>query len=221
MMIAHPQMDSLIDLSIEKVNTLVIENPAFFRELLQDMNAQIQGYTGKRVLSRDNEPVDFSRNAEIIDSFLSFEINRKPLITKLIARMEAAAVSESYYLRTAKLMGELEQYVLELSFDLPCNVFCSKMSIGGVLRSAGLEISSDYDNDLERLLDYMELTRELDREKLFIIVNLRSYFTDAEVSAFLSTVISHEYQVLLVDSASREKLPNELRVTVDNDLCEF
>ncbi len=118
-------------------------------------------------------------------------------------------------------MRELEQYVLELSFDLPCNVFCSKMGIGGVLRSAGLEISNDYDNDLERLLDYMELTRELDREKLFIIVNLRSYFTDAEVSAFLSTVISHEYQVLLVDSASREKLPNELRVTVDNDLCEF
>lgn len=221
MMIAHPQMDALIDFSIEKVNTLVIENPMFFRELLQDMNDQIQGHTGKTVLSRDNEPVDFSRHAEIIDSFLSFEINRKPLTTKLIARMEAAAVSESYYLRTAKLMGELEQYVLELSFDLPCNVFCSKMSIGGVLRSAGLEISNDYDNDLERLLDYMELTRELDREKLFIIVNLRSYFTDAEVSAFLSTVISHEYQVLLVDSVSREKLPNELRVTVDNDLCEF
>lgn len=105
--------------------------------------------------------------------------------------------------------------------DLPSDVNCSKMNIGGVLRSAGIEISDDYNNDLERLLDYMELTRELEREKLFVFVNLRSYYADESVSAFLSSVLGHGFSVLLVDSVSKEKLPEEQRITIDIDLCEF
>lgn len=81
--------------------------------------------------------------------------------------MEAAAISESHFLRNTELMRELEEYVQDLSFDLPCEIFCSRMNIGAVLRLLGIEIADNYDNDLERLLDYMELSRELDREKLF------------------------------------------------------
>ena len=135
--------------------------------------------------------------------------------------MEAAAISESHFLRNTELMRELEEYVQDLSFDLPCEIFCSKMNIGAVLRLLGIEIADNYDNDLERLLDYMELSRELDREKLFILVNLRSYYTDAEVSKFFSSVIDHEFNVLAVESFSRKTLQNEARLTVDGDLCEF
>lgn len=49
---------------------------------------------------------------------------------------------------------------------MPCTVSCDKIGIGGVFRSAGLGILDDYGNDLERILDYMELTRELERGNL-------------------------------------------------------
>lgn len=221
MMLAHPQLDAVFDFSSQKVNTLVIENPSFFMEFLRDVSEQIGGCSGKTVLSQKNTPIDFAKNAEIIDGFISFEISRKVLINKIISRMEAAAISESNFLKNTELMRELEEYVQDLSFDLPCEIFCSKMNIGAVLRSLGIEIADNYDNDLERLLDYMELSRELDREKLFILVNLRSYYTDAEVSNFFSSVIDHEFRVLAVDSFSRKTLQNEARLTVDGDLCEF
>lgn len=139
----------------------------------------------------------------------------------MIARMEAEAVSETNYLRTNQLLGELEKYIHFLSFDLPCDIFCSKLNIGTVLKAVGVDIPDDYESDLDRLLDYMDLTRELERDKLFIFVNLRSYYDDAEIQCFFSSALSHEYQVLCVDSVSRELLPNEHRITVDNDLCEF
>ena len=221
MMLAHPQMDAVFDFDGGKVNTLVIENPDFFREYLRDIEVQIRGYSGKAVLSRDDAPIGFSGNAELIDSLLSFEIGRKTLLTRLVSRLEASAVSEGNYLRTAQLLGELEQFIQELSFDLPCDVFCAKMSIGSILRAVGIEIPDDYESDLERMLDYMELTRELERDKLFIFVNLRSYYADESVSVFLASIISHEYRVLLVDSAAKTVLPGEARVTVDPDLCEF
>lgn len=95
------------------------------------------------------------------------------------------------------------------------------MNIGSILKAAGLEFCDDYDSDLERFLDYMEITRELDRDKLFLFVNLRSFYPDAEIGAFIDSALGHEYHVLMVDSSARSLLPDECRTTVDADLCEF
>lgn len=63
--------------------------------------------------------------------------------------------------------------------------------------------------------------REFDRDKLFVIQGIRSFFSDDKAEAFLKTVLSQGYQVLLVDCVARKKLPSEKRLTIDNDLCEF
>lgn len=218
---AHPQLDQVLTLNGNRVATLVIEQPRLFRALLRDMDAQLAGGKGQAVLSQDSRILPFDRQAEIIDSFLHFQLGRKPLLTRLTSRLETLAMEEENYLRTAQFTGELEQYIMELSLDLPCDVYCSKMNFGGILRAVGVEIVDDHENDLERLLDYMELTRELEHERLFILVNLRSYYSDEEVEAFFASVLSHEFLILPVDSVSRAQLSNEQRVTVDDDLCEF
>lgn len=218
---AHPQLDHVLRLDGGGVATLVIEQPQFFRALLQDVDEQINGGRGQAVLSRDDRPLPFDHHAELIDGFLHFQLGRKPLLTKLTNRLEALAVEEENYPRAAQLMGELEKFIMELSMSLPCDIYCSKMSFGGILRAVGVDIAEDQGSDLERLLDYMELTRELDHERLFILVNLRSYYSDAEVEAFFASVLAHEILILPVDSVSRARLKNEQRVTVDDDLCEF
>ena len=81
--------------------------------------------------------------------------------------------------------------------------------------------AQDYDDPLEKILDYMELVREFDREKLFIFVNLRSFFPDDRVALFLESALGHGFQLLLIDGREYDKLELERRVTVDRDLCEF
>lgn len=221
MRLAHPQLDQVLTLDGDHVAALVIEQPQFFRAFLQDIDVQLAGGKGRAVLSRDGQIIPFDRHAEMIDSFLHFQLGRKPLLTRLMNRLEMLAMEEDHYLRTAQFTGELEKYVMELSMGLPCDVYCSKISFSGILRAVGVDIVDDYESDLERLLDYMELTRELEHERLFILVNLRSYYSDAEVEAFFASVLSHEFLILPVDSVSRARLSNERRVTVDDDLCEF
>ncbi|MGM9613703.1 MAG: type II-A CRISPR-associated protein Csn2 [Butyricicoccus sp.] len=221
MNLAHPQLDHVLSIGGDRVATLVIEHPAFFREFLRDIDGQIAGGEGKTALSRDNKILPFDRHAEMIDGFLHFTLSRKPLLTKLTNRLEALAMEEENYVRTAKLSGEVEKYIMELAEPLPCSIYCSKTEFSGVLRAVGVDIVDDHESDLERLLDYMELTRELERERLFILVNLRSYYSDAEVEAFFASVLAHEFLILPVDSVFRARLRNEWRVTVDDDLCEF
>lgn len=218
---AHPQLDNVLNIGSSVVSTLVIENPKFFHTLLRDMDEQISGGSGSAVISENNRILPFDSHAEIIDSFLHFRLGRKPLLTKLINRLETTATNEENYLRTAELTSELEKYIIELSQDLPCSIYCSKIGFDGILRAVGVDIADDCESDLERLLDYMELTRELDRERLFILVNLRSFYTDAEVEAFFASVLAHELLILPIDCVSRARLKNERRITVDDDLCEF
>ncbi len=221
MNLAHPQMETVLDFSIPKVNTLVIENQDFFRTFLQDIRYQIDGFDGKTVLSERNTLLEWPKRVEILDSFLSFQLNRKPLLTKIAASMEAAAVSEGFYGRTVQMLSQIEGYLDALAFAMDCDVSCGELTVSGLLKAVGVSLREDYDDPLERLLDYMELVRYYEREKLFIFVNLRSWFSDESVCRFLQTALDYQYQILLVDACEYPKLSEEQRLIIDNDLCEI
>ena len=88
-------------------------------------------------------------------------------------------------------------------------------------RKGILLLNTVYGNPIEKLIDYMSLVRDLDRDKLFVFVNLRSWFTDNEVSLFVKTVLAHKYRILLIDNCEYPKLENERRIIIDRDLCEI
>ena len=67
----------------------------------------------------------------------------------------------------------------------------------------------------------MELMRELDRDRLFIMINMRSYFSNEEMERFVESVCLHDFKLLLIESTSRSILNNTKRYTIDEDLCEF
>ena len=74
---------------------------------------------------------------------------------------------------------------------------------------------------LEKIFAYMELVRELDRDRLFIMVHMRSYFSDEDMERFVESVCLHDFKVLLLESNAYSRLKNTKRYIVDEDLCEF
>lgn len=218
---AHPLMDAVLKFDEDRVPTLVIENRSFFRQIVQDIYAQTEGYSGECVLSRDLKPIEFSKNAELIDSPISFSVNQKSLLTKIVSALEKLAVNESFYLKTAELIQGIGEYFSELTKEQTAELYCSKLNISSILKAIGICVADDYASPLEEYIDYMELTREFDRDKLFIFINLRSYFPDSELQAFLETVLAHEYKILLIDNKAYDILSIEKRVIIDEDLCEI
>ena len=72
-----------------------------------------------------------------------------------------------------------------------------------------------------RIFSYMETVRELDRDRLFIMVNMRTYFSDEEMERFTESACLHDFKLLLLESISHPPLKHVRRYTVDSDLCEF
>lgn len=88
-------------------------------------------------------------------------------------------------------------------------------------KSIGIEFEDDYECIGEKVIDYMELVREYDRNKLFILVNIRSFIDDMEFEKLLDTILRKKLDVIVLENSERPICINERRFIVDSDLCEI
>lgn len=85
----------------------------------------------------------------------------------------------------------------------------------------GVEFEEEYSSLGEKLMNYFELVRAYDREKTFILFNLRGFMDEKEINLFFDEVLKRGHQILLIDSMSYPLAEKERRVLVDKDLCEI
>ena len=181
MMLAHLQLESVIDFSSPEVNTLIIENQDFFRNFLQDIRFQLDGFSGKSVLS---EKTYHWTGAKTVSFWIAFSLS---------------TWTASHFCAKFHLLWKAPQWQRGTT-SKPWQFFPKLNAIWMTWFSPRIAMwyADDYPDPLERLLDYMELVRCYERNKLFIFVNLRSYFPDDSVQRFLQTTIDHQYTLLLV-----------------------
>ncbi len=220
-MFVHPEINYLFDTEIQQVQTIIIENQAFFLKLLTQINEQIEDFDGKCVLSENDSPIPFAKNAEILDRFVPFDINRKPLLTKIATALEKVAMVAEKNNKTMRILAQLENYLDEIAFLSDCSITFPKLSVSGIIKSASPELPDDYDSLGEKILDYMELVREFDRRKLFFTVNLRSYLSDNDAELFMKSVISHGFHLIMLENKEYGCSEYEKRLIIDSDLCEI
>ncbi len=224
MRLVYPEIETVFEWPAPTVPVLVIENQRLFRRVLTDIRLATEGVKTAVVLSDSNRPISLSKHVVMISDFLHFELNQKSLLNKVSASLEQSALSEEQYLETQTLLTEIETTIDDWAFAFPCDIVVSKLTVASLLKAVGIALREEYEGEsgeMEKVLDYMELVREFDGDKLFITVNMRNWFSDEIVASFMQTALSHEYKVLMVESYAHSRLSEERRVTIDRDLCEF
>lgn len=221
MKLVYKNMGHIISFDDGYVNELVIENKKMFFNAISNAVAQADGGRGDFLLSVSDKPVEFSRYADVTVQFAPFQINRKSLLTKLYSALEQKSLLAENYQTTGELLSQVERYVLYLAEDLPFEVDCQKLSVGPIIKAVSPEIDEADKTPIERIFSYMELVRELDRDRLFVMINMRTYFSDDEMETFAESVCLHGFKVLLIENSSQTKLKNTKRYMIDEDLCEF
>ena len=216
-----PELSTPITFEEGCVSSLVVENASALRRLLEDLYTQQNGGSGFCVLSENDTPISISKFLDLTTSFVPFELNRKSLLNKILSAMEKTAQNETFFLKTQELLSHAENYMSDLSYDQICELEFDKLSVGSLLKAFGIRIYEEEQTTLLKILNYMELVREYDRDKLFVFLNLRSFFEDKEVELFCDSVLAHKFRVLLIEDHERPKLSCEKRRILDADLCEI
>lgn len=207
--------------SRDYINTLVVENPSFLYDILMDINNQFAGNEGRTVVSETDKVLPLEKYTELIAQFVPFNINQKSLVNKLIARICDVAVDSDHFMQTTELMTSIEQYCMGLCLNLSGNIDFTKITSDNIIKASGVEFVDDYDSLSEKLLDYFELVREYDKEKVFILFNIRSVMSTDELQMFVDEILKRGFQVLLLDSTEYTILDKEKRVIIDKSLCEI
>ena len=65
----------------------------------------------------------------------------------------------------------------------------------------------------------MELVREYDSERIFIMLNLRSYISDNEMNKFVNDVVVRGYKLLMLENTEYPIIEHEKRYIIDADKC--
>ena len=119
--------------------------------------------------------------------------------------IQTITITEKQFVKMDYIVGEYTSDIIDSEETL--------------IKAAGICVDDDYDNLGEQLLDYFELVQEYDGKKLFILVNLRSYLSDAEMNLFLQNIIERDIQILILESSEHPILECECRHIVDADFC--
>ena len=221
MKLVYKDMGHILSFDEGYVNELVIENKKLFFKIVSSIAAQVDGGHGDCVLSIKDRPVELGKYADLTVQFAPFELNRKSLLTKLYSSLEHKALLAENYTQTGNLLSDIERFMLYLSEELPFDVNCHRLTVGSIIKAVSPEIDDTDKSALEKIFSYMELVRELDRDRLFVMVNMRSYFDHSEMEAFTESASLYGFRVLLLESTSQSKLKNTQRYMIDGDLCEF
>lgn len=221
MRIACPYFDSLIDINEGVPFHLIIENQPLFRRFVEDIHSQLSGGNGDTILSVGNTPVAMNKYADILENFAPFDINSKTMLSGISAAIEKVAVDENHYMETSQLIAEMEKYISELSFSLSVAIECRKLNIGTIIKAAAVAIADDFDNVIEKIISYMSLILDLGGQKLFMTLNMRSYFSDEEIEEFIGEIKRKQLCVLMLENCARKKITGTEQLIIDSDLCEF
>lgn len=221
MKIVYPKINTKIELIDQFINVLIIENPELLYSFIYDIKQQINNCDGKTVFSINDEVMDFHKNIELISDPFSIDLNSKTLIKKITSTIEKVGLSGEYFERTQLLLADIETYFNDLCLEVAAQMECDEVSLNKVLKSADIKILDEYDSLVERIYAYMELVREFEGDKLFIILNMPDFVEKKQLQNFANTLIGHSFKVLLISSHDFDRLENENRLVVDYDLCEF
>lgn len=221
MKLVCPYFNTQIDVNEGELFSLVIENQVLFRTIIEDLHRQAEGDAGGFVLSKDSVPISFCKYVDIIEDFAPFDINRKSLLTKIATEMERNALDGEHYLQTVQLLANVEKYMSEISFDFPFDVECSKLGISSLIKAATVRVVLDYQNPVEAIIAYMTAILDFDKTKLFITVNMRSYFNDEEIKIFFEEIRRRQIQVLMIDGYDHNTISGVKSLIIDSDLCEI
>ena len=221
MKIATELLTHTIEVRPSGITSVVIEEPKLFRNLVGEFVDAAEHGDETIFFSEGDARVPSEKAVEVVQVFVPFTLNSKTLTSALTKRIERLAIAPDRYLETVRAVAEMSGYVRRLAMEIPHAVECEGLTIAGVLKASALRFAEEEGNMSEQLLGYFRLVREFVGERVYVLVNARTFLSDEELKGLLSVCQLEQMKILLLDGVAKDLLPDEDRLLIDKDLCEL
>ncbi|MBR1752657.1 MAG: type II-A CRISPR-associated protein Csn2 [Ruminococcus sp.] len=219
-MFTYPPVDLIADIPENKVLTIIAENPKLMYELAEDIYNQINGNSGSVVFSENYVPIKPQKAVDLITQFVPFTVNRKEILNRIYTRVNQTSINEKFYKDTQEILSHIELYLYNITEELNVETnFVRPNEITGILKAFDLKIVENEQSLVDKILEYIIACRDYRGCNWFITVGLRNYITSEEAELLFQSVLLNDVTLVCIEGSSQNKVKNETRIIIDNDLC--
>ncbi|MEE1411854.1 MAG: type II-A CRISPR-associated protein Csn2 [Bulleidia sp.] len=219
MKLVNPHYFDVIELSDENPETLVIENPHVFKDVLQALILQSEVDVGEFVLSEsDTKILSLSKYTMVLTDIFNYDTYSKQLKTKLT---NIIVSNYSEIDGKEKVIGDINELGVKIMNSLPYSVsFKSAISFTDVVKF--LDFSFDFSEYefWDRFTEYISTAFELLNFKLLVTINLKDYVDHEEYVELMKFFLNKKIPLLMIERHQHEELDDISYLTIiDKDLC--
>ena len=199
--------------------TLIIEEPVLFRNVIDELSYQVKNDEGDYVLSDDSSKIlSISKNMMLITDIYNLDIYLKQLKNKL-----TSIITTNYSDVDGKeqMIEMLNEVGVRIANNLPYSVtYKSNIAFNDVVKF--LDFSFDYStlSILESLTEIISTSFEVLKYKVLVTVNLKDYLEKRELDEIIKYFAYKKIPLLMLERHQHYELDDckHTRI-IDKDLC--
>ena len=222
MKIMHPLFSDPIVFQENRVQILVVENPAVFRAMMLDLIAQSEGRDGEFILSKSDHLLDCNDCLHAVYDYAHLEKFEKKTQSRWIASVLHTA-QENMAKETYDLSLAIQQYLGKLAtlVDSPME-YEESNNLAAILKAMDVHVNLEGLSFSEALYEHLSLHHRLLKNQCLVLIQARSILSKDELMKLYKMASYEKWNLLLLESTLHEKI-NEFEKyrLFDHDLCEL
>ncbi len=218
MKLVHPDLQFQIIFHDGRIPVVVVESPVRLRLMQRELLSQQQGDEGNWVLLGEEQEFAINKSVELVVNPLQLEENQKRIMNAFLQSLGKTATNETYWKKGQELNDKIQAFFGKLEMEYPFEYHINtEIDFPALAKAMGIRINSEFESDLERLLQYCILSENMIQTKVFVFFHLHAYFNDKEMTQFYQEVLYRKWNVLLVESTVKKPISDEKYYIIDED----
>ncbi len=209
-------LDLKMELSIEKINCLVIESPGLYREVVQNLLTSIDEDNEEWIFSNNEKILKKATLLDVIDSIFCIDFDSRKIQGAIIEQAYRIAIDERHFEKTRRLVSDIEAYMYELDWELEYETKVNEIDMKNIIR-LGIGGIDKKENLVERLDDYIKISSRVLHNKVLVLFGMSGWFDIDELKQIQKTAMYEEMYLLCIEN--RDVFVGENKIVIDFGGC--
>lgn len=219
MKLIHSEYDLEMQIVENRVNVLVVENPAIMAELVGELYKQCDGAEGRFVLSEDNRILHMNKAVNMITNIFALNCNDKKILTRLYQEIEESA-TENLFSEGMSVNAAIVAYLEALCEQVSYHVeYQPQIFPTAIMKMADLRFTDESATLLESIVQYLGITNKIFHYGLNIFLNLKMFLPSEELAKLYEYAFYNKIPLLLIEGTVGVHHKEESVILIDVDKC--
>ena len=212
--------DQLFKISQLKLNIVQIENVYIFRKFVEILTFdcfldEVVAFFDENLnVINDNEPC-FS-----ILNIMDLDLNTKKNLNSLNKILQKTTY-ENFHKDLENLKTRISEIVKTISLELEVSISIKdEIKTDDLFKIMEIKFAENQENILEKLINYIIVMSKLQRKYIFLVLHLKEYLTEEEISVLIKELSLHE--IFIINFETRD-FPIDVgidnKIVIDSEGC--